>query len=72
MTGKHVVDAQTPGQRSGGRAEIIQKKPITKSGTSELAYDRWFRNKVMAGIADAEAGHFTNNAEIRKALRRWR
>jgi predicted transcriptional regulator len=45
---------------------------IQEKRAQEVAYENWFREKVMAGIVAAEAGEFASPEEIEATLRPWR
>ena len=53
-------------------ADAFVSKLVEDKRAQDLAYDRWFRSKVMAGIADAEAGNFASETEVSETLNRWR
>jgi predicted transcriptional regulator len=37
----------------------------------EADYERWFRGKVLQGIAAADAGHFASDEELDAVATRW-
>jgi hypothetical protein len=53
-------------------ADAFVSQLVAERRAQELAYDRWFREKVMKGIADADANDFATPAEIDSTLSRWR
>lgn len=53
-------------------ADAFVSKLVEDKRAQDLAYDRWFRSKVLAGIADADAGAFASDNEVNESLRRWR
>lgn len=53
-------------------AEAFAGKPVEDKRAQDLAYERWFRSKVLAGIVNADAGHFASDTEINETLDRWR
>jgi predicted transcriptional regulator len=53
-------------------ADAFISQLVAEKRAQELAYDRWFRDKVMNGIAEADAGDFATPEEVEATLRRWR
>ena len=53
-------------------ADAFVSQLVADKRAQELAYERWFRAKVMTGIAAADAGEFATPAEIESSLQRWR
>jgi predicted transcriptional regulator len=53
-------------------ADAFVSQLVAEKRAQELAYDRWFRDKVMKGIAEADAGDFATPEEVEATLRRWR
>lgn len=58
------------GEAVSADAFVIQL--VAEKRAQEAAYDRWFRDKVMKGIAEADAGKFASPAEVESTLQRWR
>lgn len=53
-------------------ADAFVSQLVAEKRAQEAAYDRWFRDKVMKGIAEADAGDFAAPAELEATLQRWR
>lgn len=53
-------------------ADAFVSNLVEEKRAQDLAYDRWFRGTVLAGIADADAGDFASDTEVNDTLRRWR
>ena len=58
------------GEAASADAFVIQL--VAEKRAQEAAYERWFRDKVMKGIAEADAGKFATPAEVGSTLQRWR
>ena len=53
-------------------ADAFVSQLVAEKRAQEAAYDHWFRDKVMKGIAEADAGDFATPAEVESTLQRWR
>jgi hypothetical protein len=53
-------------------ADEFVSQLIADKLAQESSYDRWFRGKVMRGIADADANEFASPTEVDATLARWR
>ena len=53
-------------------ADEFVSRLVSEKQAQELAYDRWFREEVMKGIADANAKDFATPEEVEATLYRWR
>ena len=53
-------------------ADAFVSRLVAEKRDQELAYDRWFREKVLKGVADADAGTFASPDEVDESLSRWR
>jgi len=53
-------------------ADAFVSQLVAEKRAQELAYERWFRDKVMKGIAEADAGKFASTEEVEATLQRWR
>ena len=58
------------GEAATADAFVIQL--VAEKRAQEAANESWFRNKVMKGIAEADAGKFATSAEVESTLQRWR
>lgn len=67
---RYVEQKVAAGEAASADAFVAQL--VEDKRAQELAYDRWFRSKVTAGIADAVAGDFASDEEVAESLRRWR
>lgn len=53
-------------------ADATVSKLVEEKRAQDLAYDHWFRSKVLTGVADADAGDFASDNEVNETLHRWR
>ena len=53
-------------------ADEFVSQLISEKQAQELAYDRWFRDNVTQGIAEANAKDFAIPEEVEATLNRWR
>jgi predicted transcriptional regulator len=53
-------------------ADAFVSQLVAEKRAEEAAHDRWFRDKVMKGIAEADAGEFATPAEVEATLKKWR
>jgi predicted transcriptional regulator len=53
-------------------ADAFVSQLVADKRAEEAAYDRWFRAKVMRGIAEADSGDVATAEEVESTLHRWR
>lgn len=63
---------QTVAAGEATTADAYVSRLMAEKRAAEVVYDGWFRNKVMKGIVEADAGDFATPEEVGATLQRWR
>ena len=53
-------------------ADAFVNRIVREKAAQAANYERWFRKEVTAGLAEAKAGDFATDQEVKAVFRKWK